>query len=62
MLLPTILVVDDEQLIRWALNDRLTHEGYKVIEAETAKAALETKHGETTSGNPHHDSVRIPRK
>jgi len=45
MLLPTILVVDDEQLIRWALNDRLTHEGYKVIEAETAKAALE-RHAE----------------
>src|SRR5437867_1252838 len=42
---PTILVVDDEQLIRWALNDRLTHEGYTVIEAETAKAALE-RHAE----------------
>src|SRR5262252_4929940 len=38
---PTVLVVDDEQLIRWALSDRLTHEGYRVVEAETAKAALE---------------------
>src|SRR5256886_2963484 len=42
---PTILVVDDEQLIRWSLTDRLTQEGYKVVEADTAKAALE-KHDE----------------
>jgi DNA-binding NtrC family response regulator len=37
---PTILVVDDEQLIRWSLKDRLTEEGYRVIEADTAAAAL----------------------
>jgi len=42
---PTILVVDDEQLIRWSLNDRLTHEGYTVVEAGTVKAALE-RHAE----------------
>jgi two-component system response regulator AtoC len=45
MLGPTILIVDDEQLIRWSLNDRLTQEGYKVVEADTAKAALE-RHAE----------------
>ena len=37
---PTILVVDDEQLIRWSLKDRLTDEGYRVVEAATAADAL----------------------
>src|SRR6266498_3963051 len=45
MLAPTVLVVDDEQLIRWSLNDRLAREGYRVVEADTAKAALE-RHAE----------------
>jgi DNA-binding NtrC family response regulator len=37
---PTILVVDDEPLIRFALAERLTEEGYQVIEADTAATAL----------------------
>ena len=41
MLKPTILVVDDEQLIRWSLSDRLTQDGYRVLEAQNASEALE---------------------
>jgi DNA-binding NtrC family response regulator len=37
---PTILVVDDEQLIRWSLATRLKEDGYRVLEAETAADAL----------------------
>jgi two-component system, NtrC family, response regulator AtoC len=37
----TILVVDDEALIRWSLAERLKVEGYHVVEAETGGAALD---------------------
>jgi len=37
----TILIVDDEALIRWSLGERLKSDGYDVVEAETGTQAIE---------------------
>src|SRR4026207_2470155 len=37
----TVLIVDDEDLIRWSLRERLRTEGYDILEAGTGKAALD---------------------
>ena len=37
----TILVVDDEELIRWSLRERLKKEGYDILEAGTGHEALD---------------------
>ncbi len=38
---PTVLVVDDESLVRWSLNERLAQDGLRVVEAGTGREALE---------------------
>jgi DNA-binding NtrC family response regulator len=37
----TVLIVDDEPLIRWAVREGLEGAGYQVIEAGTAREALQ---------------------
>jgi DNA-binding NtrC family response regulator len=36
----SVLVVDDEPLIRWSLSETLTEQGYRAIEAGDARSAL----------------------
>jgi two-component system response regulator AtoC len=42
-----ILIVDDEKLVRWALNQKCTEFGYQCIEAETGQAGLQSLQGES---------------
>jgi DNA-binding NtrC family response regulator len=42
----TILVVDDEPLIRWAVREELEGAGYRVMEAGTAAEALASLDGD----------------
>jgi DNA-binding response OmpR family regulator len=37
---PTILVVDDDALVRWSLREGLAEHGYRVLEADDGSTAL----------------------
>jgi DNA-binding NtrC family response regulator len=41
----TVLIVDDEDLVRWSLRERMKKDGHAVIEAATAAAALDAAPG-----------------
>jgi DNA-binding NtrC family response regulator len=44
---PRILIIEDEKLIRWSLQQRLTEEGYQVSEAEKGELGLALLANET---------------
>ena len=46
MMSSKVLIIDDEEFVRWPLKRRLNKEGFSVLEAGTGEEGLATVHGE----------------
>jgi DNA-binding response OmpR family regulator len=44
MSVPTILIIDDDKLIRWSMSELLTRAGFRVREASTGMGGLDVVH------------------
>jgi DNA-binding NtrC family response regulator len=56
----TILVVDDEPLIRWAVREGLESAGYAVVEAGSAREALQSLAGGTPAASVALLDLKLP--
>ena len=57
---PTVLVVDDEPLVRWSVSETLSDSGYQVTEAGDALSALEAMNGKGGAADLVLLDVRLP--
>jgi DNA-binding NtrC family response regulator len=57
---PSVLVVDDEPLIRWSIAEALTENGYAVVEAGTGRAAIQETSGLSDRFNVIVLDLRLP--
>jgi len=57
---PTVLVVDDEPLVRWSVSETLTDSGYRVMQAGDALSALEAINGKGGAADLVLLDLRLP--
>ena len=57
---PTVLVVDDEPLVRWSVSETLSDSGYQVTQAGDALSALEAMNGKGGAADLVLLDLRLP--